>query len=295
MRIYKVAIALGSFTADIWRNKTSTLEIMQKKIVLFVSAIILTFGIKAQQTDDFPQENANVIKNEQSINDTGNENPVNSIDSGVSFAPDPDPEPSCEMLYNLVADGPIWYEPRFVPDGRFFTCRQAFGVNTDPVNDMFAVDGSSRFEGYIIVEGDSQFRMPAEFRSDIQVNGNVTGKFRIGNTSPTASSPHYNYKLSVDGKAIFKEAVVTLDNWADFVFDKEYKLKPLNEVEDFIQKNNHLPDVPSEKEILENGVNVGEMDAILLQKIEELTLYMIELNKENNTLKQEISDLKYRK
>jgi hypothetical protein len=56
-------------------------------------------------------------------------------------------------------------------------------------------------------------------------------------------------------------------------------LPSLTEVEAFINKNKHLPDVPSESEVLENGINLGEMDALLLQKIEELTLYVIELEK----------------
>jgi len=63
-------------------------------------------------------------------------------------------------------------------------------------------------------------------------------------------------------------------------------------VESFIKENNHLPDVPSEAEVLEEGINLGQMDALLLKKIEELTLYVIELKKENEIIKTEISKLK---
>lgn len=112
----------------------------------------------------------------------------------------------------------------------------------------------------------------------------------LGATQPTVSHP--NFLLSVDGEAVFKSAFVTVDGWADYVFNSDYKLKPLMEVENFIKENNHLPDVPSEKEVLENGVSLGEMDAILLQKIEELTLYMIEVKKENEELKKEVENLK---
>ncbi|AXG71932.1 hypothetical protein KORDIASMS9_04190 [Kordia sp. SMS9] len=73
--------------------------------------------------------------------------------------------------------------------------------------------------------------------------------------------------------------------WADYVFKSDYELKPLEEVETFINTNGHLPNVPSAKEVEENGVNLGEMDAKLLEKIEELTLYVIELKKEINELK----------
>ncbi|PXX94333.1 hypothetical protein DF185_23000, partial [Marinifilum breve] len=66
----------------------------------------------------------------------------------------------------------------------------------------------------------------------------------------------------------------------------------LKEVESFIEENKHLPDIPSEKEVLENGIAVGEMNAKLLQKIEELTLYVIEQNKEIKALRNEVNDLK---
>jgi hypothetical protein len=67
--------------------------------------------------------------------------------------------------------------------------------------------------------------------------------------------------------------------WSDFVFDKEYKLPSLTEVEAYIAENKHLPDVPSEAEVLENGLDLGEMQAIQQQKIEELTLYTIDQEK----------------
>jgi len=66
--------------------------------------------------------------------------------------------------------------------------------------------------------------------------------------------------------------------------DKDYPLRSLGEVEAFIRTHGHLPDIPSEKEVLENGFNVGEMNALLLQKIEELTLYVIELEKKVATV-----------
>ena len=73
--------------------------------------------------------------------------------------------------------------------------------------------------------------------------------------------------------------------WSDFVFAKDYKLPALNDVEQFITENQHLPNVPSAAEVKENGIDVGEMNAILLQKVEELTLYIIELQKQMNELK----------
>jgi hypothetical protein len=73
--------------------------------------------------------------------------------------------------------------------------------------------------------------------------------------------------------------VKVIPAWKDCVFEADYNLMSLKETEEFIKQNKHLPGIPSEKEVLENGINVGEMNALLLQKIEELTLYVIELEK----------------
>ena len=76
------------------------------------------------------------------------------------------------------------------------------------------------------------------------------------------------------------------------MFESNYELRTLEETEKFISENKHLPEIPSEAEVTENGINLGEMDAKLLQKIEELTLYLIEQNKEIIEMKKEISTLK---
>lgn len=107
----------------------------------------------------------------------------------------------------------------------------------------------------------------------------------------TTIAPPTGVKLAVNGKINCKEVEVTLTGWSDFVFNEDYKLRSLYDVENFIAQNKHLPDVPSATEVLSNGTNLGEMDAILLQKIEELTLYMIELKKENDLLKSRINNL----
>ena len=92
------------------------------------------------------------------------------------------------------------------------------------------------------------------------------------------------YKLNVNGSVRSKEVVVET-GWADYVFDKKYKRLPLAEVEKYIAENNHLPNVPSAEEIQTNGLKVGEMQTKMMEKIEELTLYVIELKKEIELLK----------
>lgn len=93
------------------------------------------------------------------------------------------------------------------------------------------------------------------------------------------------FKLAVNGNIRAKEIKVETD-WSDFVFEDHYRLPTLKEVEEFIEKNGHLKDIPSAKEVEENGVLLGEMDSKLLQKIEELTLYIIQQQKEIEQLKQ---------
>jgi hypothetical protein len=118
-------------------------------------------------------------------------------------------------------------------------------------------------------------------RLGVDGNAVVTGALRIG-TTVTPSG----YKLAVDGKAICTELLVRLvPNWPDYVFNQNYKLPGLNEVEDFIKKNNRLPGIPSAKTLEANGMNIGEMQKLQMQKIEELTLYIIELKKEIEKLK----------
>lgn len=87
--------------------------------------------------------------------------------------------------------------------------------------------------------------------------------------------------LDINGIIRTKEVRIEATGWADFVFNKEYQLPTLSEVENHIKEYNHLPDIPSESEVLKDGISVGEMQIKLLQKIEELTLYVIDLKKEN--------------
>lgn len=94
-----------------------------------------------------------------------------------------------------------------------------------------------------------------------------------------------NAIVKIDGKLLAKEIEVKTNVWADYVFKPGYKLMPLDELETFIEVNNHLPDIPTEAEVKENGINIAEMNAKLLQKVEELTLYIIEQQKQINALK----------
>jgi hypothetical protein len=123
----------------------------------------------------------------------------------------------------------------------------------------------------------------------IQANGNVG----IGTTNPCAagaSTTPANCKLSVAG-AIQAQEVVVNTGWSDYVFHPTYRLKSLPELAAYIRQNQHLPDIPSETEVKEKGIGVGEMESKLLAKVEELTLHMIHEHERNDRLEQKLQEL----
>jgi len=115
--------------------------------------------------------------------------------------------------------------------------------------------------------------------------GTLTEKMRLtaeGNVliGKTSEQPGADYKLDVSGSARADKIVVNTTG-ADFVFDKKYSLRKLSEVKSYIEQNQHLPEIPSAKEMQTNGVELGEMNKKLLQKVEELTLYLIDKDKQD--------------
>lgn len=118
-------------------------------------------------------------------------------------------------------------------------------------------------------------------RMRIPANGNIGIKTK----NPT-------YKLSVNGTVGAREVNVTTTGWADDVFDDGYSLKTLEEVQRFYQSNGHLENIPTEKEVVENGINLSEMTVKLLEKIEELTIYLVEQNVKMKAMQAELNALK---
>jgi hypothetical protein len=113
------------------------------------------------------------------------------------------------------------------------------------------------------------------------------GKVGIGTTTPP-------YPLSVEGKIGAREVIVESTQWSDYVFQPGYRLRPLSEVRAYIQAHHHLPEIPSETDVKEKGVNVGEMQAKLLAKIEELTLHMIQADERIQALERQNHELQDR-
>jgi hypothetical protein len=129
------------------------------------------------------------------------------------------------------------------------------------------------------------FRIPADG------GGYFAGNVGIGITNTTTDP---DYKLFVDKGIKTKKIKVTQTAWPDYVFHQQYKLPSLIEVEKYIKANNHLPEVPSAKEIETDGLNLGDNQATLLKKIEELTLYIIDLNKKSEEQNKKIAELEKR-
>lgn len=112
------------------------------------------------------------------------------------------------------------------------------------------------------------------------------GKMQIGVGTLNTGT----HALAVNGSAIFTKAQVKLtNNWPDYVFSPGYHLPPLAEIESFINTNGHLPNIPTAKDVEESGIDLGENQARLLEKIEELTLYIIEQEKRIQALEQKIN------
>ncbi|MBN1980673.1 MAG: hypothetical protein JW795_04030 [Chitinivibrionales bacterium] len=173
------------------------------------------------------------------------------------------------------------YAFRFNPD---VGC---IGVNTD--NTGLSLSGGrpeiGNSGGAIRLNG---ALMTGELRNTVQFfNASIeamrittNGSVGIGTTNPGL------YKLAVEGTIGAREIIVTTNKWADYVFEEEYQLKPLADLEQYIAEHRHLPNIPDADSVQSKGVEIGTMQASLLANIEELTLYIIEQNKRIEALEQ---------
>ena len=184
----------------------------------------------------------------------------------------------------------------------FFTIKGAngnVGIGTNTPSEKLDIKGNLKITGDLKMSGSDSY---------IWTNGTGTGYTGIwdqknrrvlfytsekdGNVGIGTTNTK-GFKLGVNGKVAATEVkVATYSNWADFVFKKDYHLPTLHDVENHIKEKGHLKDIPNAKEVEQNGFFLGEMDAKLLQKIEELTLYTIEQEKKLVIQQKEIEELK---
>lgn len=131
--------------------------------------------------------------------------------------------------------------------------------------------------------------------SNATLNSNYLQMRIAGGNVSIGTDDSRGYKLAVNGSAIATSMKVKPNgSWPDFVFLKEYKLPALTEVKAYIDKNQHLPDMPSAAEVRKDGLDLGEMNRLLLKKVEELTLYLIDAENENKLLKEKLSNVDQR-
>jgi len=129
-------------------------------------------------------------------------------------------------------------------------------------------------------------------------NASTDQAYFAGKVGIKTASPG-DYDLAVNGKIRTKEVKVEAANWPDYVFEERYRFMPLSELKKFIETNKHLPEMPSAKEVEAEGVNLGELNKLLVKKIEELTLMVIDQHEQSkkqtkqiNQLKLEVAELK---
>jgi len=165
----------------------------------------------------------------------------------------------------------------------------AFGHNMLEAGSMY--DGTKQGGGIYL--DDRSIVLPIRFMVR-QAGSNTTtyaagvtpsGNFLIGHAKDQAG-----YKLQVEGNIRTRKIHVDQDTWADYVFENNYQLRSIKELEQYIQTQKHLPDVPSAADVKKEGLDLGDNQAILLKKIEELTLYVIEQNKKNEDLTRSVME-----
>lgn len=164
------------------------------------------------------------------------------------------------------------------PPGQFLY----LGYNSSGIDTKLRISTNLISGAYLDYSPDLYFRTGDERNvMTLREDGNVG----IGTINPIS-------KLDVNGTIRAQEIKIENTNWPDYVFSKEYQLPSLSDVSKHIEENNHLPGIPSAKEVEENGINLSEMNAKLLQKIEELTLYVIQQQKEIVELRNEVKEMK---
>lgn len=161
-----------------------------------------------------------------------------------------------------------------------------------------SIFGDTGYNSNFIVQGESNFIFRTDRNNDESLSYTAFQDYTDGFIMKVQSNGRVGImtdnpqtELAVNGTILAKQIIVSTASgyWPDYVFSKDYKLKPLSEVESFIDQNGHLPNIPSASEIEESGQSLAELQRKQMEKIEELTLYLIQQEKEINQLKKLLS------
>lgn len=171
-------------------------------------------------------------------------------------------------------------------------------VNPDPYSGVPLVDSPrlalhhNGIHAYVDFIDNMHFRAGQNW-CPLSLYGDGTVGIGFGITFVRGIYKTQGYKLAVNGGILCESVKIIADvPDADYVFEADYNLMPLNDLERYVTREKHLPDIPSAEEFKTNGYTVGGMDEMLLRKVEELTLYLIEQNKKMEALQQELNQLK---
>ena len=188
----------------------------------------------------------------------------------------------CGAGQNMKVDGKVIVNGATPPDNGVFGIKSGNGnfLQLEKTNGGFWTFHNPASEDHLSIG----YTYNNFIQNDYLVIG-LNGNVGIG------THENLDAKLCVNGKIKAKEVQVTSSGWADHILRSDYDLRPLNELESYINKNGKLPDIPSEKDVAEKGLSLGEMQKKLLEKIEEISLYLIAINKENNELKNKVMEL----
>jgi hypothetical protein len=167
---------------------------------------------------------------------------------------------------------------------------EKYGISVQP---FYQLDNAIQ-----VIEGGNIKRFTVQGNGNVTIrnsNGTVAHLFEANGKITVNNGVKKIFQLDTDGLLHVRKIKADADNWADYVFSPNYKLMPLKELADFINKNGHLPNIPSQSEIIENGVDLVEINVSLLEKIEELTIYAIEQNNLIENLLERIEKLENKK
>jgi hypothetical protein len=170
----------------------------------------------------------------------------------------------------------------------FYTANEAaFGGAIFPTDTSLILWSNSLANNYLVLQPSWGNTGIGTYSPNAKLH--VNGTQLIGGNADRIAT---GYNLSVAGKIMAEEVTVQLRaSWPDYVFSEKYKLMPLDELEKSIQKNKHLPNIPAAAVVEKEGISLGEMNKKLMEKVEELTLYIIELNKKNDALSKRVEKL----
>lgn len=219
----------------------------------------------------------------------GTSNPLSDFQVGESYG----------KLSIGDAGGTAWFGTSYIGFNLASSGSSQWTCSTDGThNGGTLIEGNVNGALRIVQIPSSQNGFQDQTVTDQDIEENVVfritenGRVEIGPQS-IVGGPHANSftKLSVDGKIVCKELFVTQNYWADSVFYDDYELMPMDSLRAYIDSTGHLPGVPTESDIKTNGSDIAQNDVMLLSKVEELTLYVLQLQQQNAELQKRVEEL----